>query len=96
MDIASGQKGEPMGRPLDEDMVINIIKNGDYYMTWVDRAMLIEEIKDLPFAQSEIIRCGKCLYYRPMSSNWGECKAHNNQTCHISDYCSWAERRIDA
>lgn len=41
-----------MGRLLDEDMVINIIKNGDYYMTWVDRAMLIEEIKDLPSAQS--------------------------------------------
>lgn len=42
-----------MGRPLDEDMVINIIKNKDYYMTWADRAMLIEEIKDLPSAQPE-------------------------------------------
>jgi len=51
--IVNMQKGEPMGRPLDEDMVINIIKNGDYYMTWVDRAMLIEEIKDLPSALSE-------------------------------------------
>ena len=40
-----------MGRLLDEDMVINIIKNEDYYMTWADRAMLIEEIKDLPSAQ---------------------------------------------
>ena len=50
MIFAVWQKGEPMGRPLDEDMVINIIKNKDYYMTWIDRAMLIEEIKDLPSA----------------------------------------------
>ena len=45
--------------------------------------------------QPEIIRCGHCEYYEPMSSNWGECRAHNNQTCHICDYCSWAERRTD-
>lgn len=58
-----------MGRPLDEDMVINIIKNGDYYMTWIDRAMLIEEIKDLPSAQSEheIEQCcNNCKWYRSM------------------------------
>lgn len=39
--------------PIDKQAAINLVKNGDYYMTWVDRAMLIEELKDLPSAESE-------------------------------------------
>ena len=52
-------------------------------------------LKSVPFAQSEIIRCDHCEYYKPMSNHWGQCRAHNNQTCQICDYCSWAERRTD-
>ena len=39
--------------PIDREAAINIVKNGYGNMTWVDRAMLIEELKDLPSAQPE-------------------------------------------
>ena len=45
--------------------------------------------------QPEIIRCGHCKYYEAISNHWGQCRAHNNQTCQICDYCSWAERRTN-
>ena len=50
--------------------------------------------------QSEIIRCGECLHYKPMSNHWGKCGIHSSpaekyRTCQICDYCSWAERRAD-
>ena len=70
-----------MGRLLDEDMVINIIKNGDYYMTWVDRAMLIEEIKDLPSAQ-------KKGHWIDEGTNYFCSECHRG--CWVdSDYCPW-------
>ena len=48
----------------------------------------------------EIIRCGECRHYKPMSSNWGNCYVHGSptelhRTCQSCDYCSWAERRTD-
>lgn len=56
----------------------------------------LTEIKDMfEPTRPEIIRCNHCEYYKSMSNHWGECRAHNNQTCHICDYCSWAERRVE-
>lgn len=50
--------------------------------------------------QPEVIHCGECRHYKPMSNHWGKCGVHSSpaekyRTCQICDYCSWAERRTD-
>lgn len=50
--------------------------------------------------QPEIIYCGECKHYKPMSNHWGKCGVHSSpaekyRTCQICDYCSWSERRSD-
>ena len=42
-----------MSDSIYRQAAIDIIKNGYGNITWVDRAMLIEELKDLPSAQTE-------------------------------------------
>lgn len=66
----------------------NLIGNySDYY----DNAL---EMGIKALEQQEIVRCGACIYYIPISNHWGKCSV-NYQTCQICDYCSWAERRTD-
>lgn len=82
-----------MGRPLDEDMVINVIKNGDYYMTWVDRAMLIEEIKDLPSAERKKGHWEIQTYEIPIMPGYSRelsncvCSECGSEYSEISNYC---------
>ena len=50
--------------------------------------------------QPEVIYCGNCTHYKPMSNNWGTCGVHSSptekyRTCQICDHCSWAERKTD-
>lgn len=42
-----------MNDTIYRQAAIDVVKNEDYYMTWVDKAMLIEDLKDLPSAKSE-------------------------------------------
>lgn len=72
----------------------NLVGNySDYY----DDAL---EMGIKALEQQEIVRCGQCKHYKPMSNHWGQCSVHSSpaekyRTCQICDYCSWAERRIN-
>lgn len=92
-----------MGRMTREQAVKILKPIRDTYVDHANIAMTVEADNDADalemaieaLEQPEIIRCDKCLYYKPMSNHWGKCGAHSNQTCQICDYCSWAERRTD-
>ena len=69
---------------------------------WQEKAhsyeQTINKLTDAISKQPEIVRCGECIHYRPMSSYWGKCCVHSSptekyRTCQICDYCSWAEKR---
>ena len=69
----------------------NLIGNySDYY----------DDALEMGVKALEIVRCGVCIHYIPMSNNWGKCGVHSShtekyRTCQICDYCSWAERRTE-
>jgi hypothetical protein len=72
----------------------NLIGNYSYYY---DDAL---EMGVKALEKQEIVRCGVCIHYIPMSNNWGKCGVHSSptekyRTCQICDYCSWSERRTD-
>lgn len=58
----------------------------------------LHRIKNL--IATEIIYCHECKYYKPMSSNWGNCYVHGSptelhRTCQSCDCCSWADRKTE-
>lgn len=69
-----------------------------HYPSWY-----AEQIKELPSAQPEIIRCCECKYlqcnmrpdgYLPKGVDEFECR-HWCGSCDPMDFCSYAERRED-
>lgn len=55
----------------------------------------VERLKELPSAQPEIIHCGDCKYYTPVTAH---CEIRGKGLYLIrgmEDFCSRAERRID-
>lgn len=56
----------------------------------------IFNIKKLPSAQPEIIRCKDCRYYQDNNDGYPHinCKWDANETPDADDFCSGAERRI--
>jgi len=57
----------------------------------------IEEIKALPSAQPEIIRCKDCKFYSPMNreTKTGICNLTMHQNFGDNWFCAGAERRTD-
>lgn len=66
------------------------------------------DLKKLPSAQPEIIRCGECNYFKSSTSIYGECMCHDMWqslygdtpevdaiVVHKDHYCGYAERRAD-
>ena len=60
-------------------------------------AKVWDQIKDLPSAQPEIIRCKDCRYYQDNNDGYPHinCKWDANETPDADDFCSGAERRTD-
>jgi hypothetical protein len=58
----------------------------------------LREIKTLPSAQSDIIRCNACKHWTQTTGNMpgfglGDCDYLNAKLVNCNGYCYWAERR---
>lgn len=58
-----------------------------------DKRSVIEVLKNLPSAQSEIIRCKDCIYQTKSWSGIKYCEAHGDHIGKDYDYCSNARRK---
>ena len=57
------------------------------------KAMLIQSVKQMDAAQSEVIRCKDCKCWRELPNGCqGFCDVHSAYPT-LTDFCSWAERR---
>lgn len=60
----------------------------------------IRQIKALPSAQPEIIRCNSCKYWTQSTGEMkgyglGRCDFHDADLVACNGFCYWAERRTD-
>lgn len=59
----------------------------------------IADVKDLPSAEPEIIRCKDCENWKPQieaeNRGLGICSFHNAKYVTSEGYCYWTERRTD-
>lgn len=60
---------------------------------------VIGDIKSMPSAQPEIVRCGQCKYAEVADKEDAQdgytCQFHRGSIWFSGSYCSWAERRTD-
>lgn len=61
---------------------------------------VVKEIKKLPSAQTEIIRCKDCKHWTQSMGKMkgyglGRCDFHDADLVTCNGYCYWAERRTD-
>lgn len=67
----------------------------DVFAVKVEKASLEayrEKLEYLPSAESQIIRCKDCRYYKQFGkSEWGDCLALS-RICKSIDFCSWGAR----
>ena len=61
-----------------------------------DCGICMQQILDLPSAQTEIIRCRDCKYYKKGSDDVSYCCKHDDDILwQDDDYCSRGERRTE-
>lgn len=68
------------------------------YPDWCvgDVRSIVDHVKDLPSAQTEIIRCKDCKWWS--NDDYRECLSPNYDGGYVTPagfYCGWAERRTD-
>lgn len=82
---------------IDRQKAIDMVRI--YAVNW---SQLIDEIEDIPPAQSEIIRCKDCRYWQPQEEWVSEvpiCTRTENGTGFLmiingDGFCSYAERKV--
>ena len=68
---------------------------------WIGLAKEIsKQLKQLPSAQPEIIRCNSCKYWTQFTGEMkgyglGRCDFHDADLVACNGFCYWAERRTD-
>ena len=55
--------------------------------------LLRKDLRNLPSAQPELIRCKDCKHYYALNEVRGNCSEYNFVEKIPIDFCSWAERR---
>lgn len=80
---------------ISRQAAIDAIERNAYRHTYIEQ--IVDIIKGLPSAQSEIIRCKDCRYYQDNNDGYPHinCKWDANETPDADDFCSGAERRTD-
>ena len=55
--------------------------------------LLRKDLRNLPSAQPELIRCKDCKHYYALNEVRGNCSEYNFVEKIPIDFCSWAERK---
>jgi len=55
--------------------------------------LLRKDLRNLPSAQPELVRCKDCKHYYALNEVRGNCSEYNFVEKIPIDFCSWAERR---
>ena len=89
---------EILSRVLDDVDVVGIDREKYSWGLGLIEAY-INDIKELPHTQSEIIRCEDCKYANVADTEDSQdgytCQFHRGSIWFSGSYCSWAERRED-
>ena len=55
--------------------------------------LLRKDLRNLPSAQPELVRCKDCKHYYALNEVRGNCSEYNFVEKIPIDFCSWAERK---
>ena len=86
---------EPCEDAVSREAAIDVAENA-----FVRGLLASPDIRRLPSAQPEIVRCGQCKYAEVADAQDNQdgytCQFHRGSIWFSGSYCSWGERRTDA
>jgi len=102
--LAKDLVNDCISRQAALNMMLEQLRYDDFDEAVVDYDIAIKELKDLPSAQPEVIRCTECKHYREYDSEYVEnavvvqCMADRypiSETIPDGWFCAGAERKDD-